>query len=454
MLRLRRIGIIRALAAALGVTALALTAACGSSGGSTSPDNGGTQAQSGSSPSTSGAIDKHLAGQEITILMPPWADMGADKYKEFTQATGIKVKLDIEQFDQVHDKVVTAMTAGVAPADVIEVDSLWVGQFGKAKWLTPLKPYINPSYLANVGAKTIFQLDGKQVAMPYALDFRWIKVNMTLLEKAGITTAPGSWTELLDAAKKVKSAGVAEYPIGMPLSVTAETVEPWLNLGEMDGGQILSSDGSSPAFNDPSSPLYKSLAFLRSAYEAKLINPGYANVQGEQVQKDFAAGKVVFDMRNGPSIVYNNPKTSRVASDKFADIVIGENGPANKVYGLPEGMGIPTTSKHQDAAAMFINWYNAPANEVFMYSHQIPGVLPAQPDALSELVSKGTLPNGETVMKILPGVIPLFPQGAPTWWPTFANDAAAVVQSVVLGHSSVADGLNKLADQTKSLASD
>ena len=297
------------------------------------------------STSTPGLIDKHLSGNSITILMPPWAEMNKAKYKEFTDLTGIKVKLDIEQFDQVHDKVVTAMAAGVAPADVIEVDSLWIGQFGAAKWLTPLEAKIASSALSTVGAKSIFQYQGKQVAMPYALDFRWIAVNMTLLEKAGIKTPPATWSDLLTAATALKAKGIVKYPIGMPVSVTAETVEPWLSLTKMAGGELLDASGK-PTFNDPSSAGYKSLEFLRSAYAAGLINPGYGNVQGEKVQEDFASGLVAFDMRNGPSVAYNDPAKSRVAKDKIQRVVIGESKASNTVYGLPEGMGIPANSKN------------------------------------------------------------------------------------------------------------
>ena len=376
--------------------------------------------------------------------------MGKDKYAEFTKLTGIKVNFDIEQFDQVHDKVVTGMAAGTAPADVIEVDSLWMGQFGTAGWLTPLKQYLPDSILSTVGAKTIFQFDGKQIAMPYALDYRWIATNMTLLKKAGVNDPPSSWATLLAAAKALKSSGTVKYPIGMPLSVTAETIEPWLNLTLMDGGSILDSNGK-PAFNEPNSPAYKALAFLRSAYEAGLINPGYVNVQGEQVQQDFAAGKVAFDMRNGPSIVYNDPTKSEVAKDDITHIVIGESGVSDTVYGLPEGMGIPSTSKNKEAAATFILWYNQTAQEVYMYTHAIPGVLPAQPSALNELISKDLVPAGKDIAKILSGVKPLFPAGAPTWWPSFANDGAATAQAVVLGNKSVAEGLDDLAKKTMEL---
>ena len=409
--------------------------------------NGGSSTTSAAVP---GTIDKHLSGSTITILMPPWSQMKASDYQAFTDLTGIKIKLDIEQFDQVHDKVVTAMAANVPPADVIEVDSLWIGQFGAAKWLAPLENLIAPSALSTVGAKEIFQYDHVQIAMPYALDFRWIAVNMTMLEKAGITAAPATWPDLLAAAKALKAKGISKYPIGIPTSVTAETVEPWLNLTKMAGGELLDASGK-PAFNDPNSAGFKSLQFLQSAYAAGLVNPGYANVQGEKVQEDFAAGLVAFDMRNGPSVAYNDPVKAKVAKDNIQRIVIGETAIANTVYGLPEGMGIPANSKNIEAAAMFISWFNLAPQEVALYGVSFPGVLPAQPATLEELIKAGTLPDGDKIKSILPGVVPLFPLGAPTWWPQFANDAAATIQAVLVGQKSVKTELDKLAEKTVAL---
>ena len=62
--------------------------------------------------------------------------MGADEFAKFTDQTGITVQLETLPFEQVHDKAVAAMAAGTPPADVMEVDSLWVGQFSAAGWLT------------------------------------------------------------------------------------------------------------------------------------------------------------------------------------------------------------------------------------------------------------------------------------------------------------------------------
>ena len=66
------------------------------------------------------ADDKPLAGRSITVLMP--SPQGATIAAEFEKATGIKVDLQTLSWDDIRPKLVTALIAGTAPADVTEFD--------------------------------------------------------------------------------------------------------------------------------------------------------------------------------------------------------------------------------------------------------------------------------------------------------------------------------------------
>jgi multiple sugar transport system substrate-binding protein len=56
------------------------------------------------------------------------------------------------------------------------------------------------------------------------------------------------------------------------------------------------------------------------------------------------------------------------------------------------------------------------------------------------------------MLKILPTVKPLFPNGAPPWYPQFSANVATMVHSVVTGKAEPAAALARLADETKSLS--
>src|SRR5512142_2168503 len=105
-----------------------------------------------------GADDsKPLAGQSITVLLP--SPQGANIAAEFEKATGIHVDLQTLNWDDIRPKLVTALVAGTAPADVTEFDWSWTGQFSAADWYLPLNDVIDADTVADIGPAKIFTIN-------------------------------------------------------------------------------------------------------------------------------------------------------------------------------------------------------------------------------------------------------------------------------------------------------
>jgi multiple sugar transport system substrate-binding protein len=439
----------RRLAAAVAAAALlAGAAACSSSGGS--------GATAGSSPSAGfrpGVLSRAYAGQTISVLLPPWGDMAQSQLAKFTAATGIKVNLEQMAWDSIHDKVVSAEAAGVAPADVTEVDWSWVGQFGAAGWYTPLNKWLPASLIKDSPVAANFSVSGQQIAMPYNIDFRSTIVNMTLLKKAGITSPPATWAQLVTDAQQVKAHGVLASPVGVPLSVTEGTSTPWYALIKSAGGTVLDSSGN-PAFTASASAGAQALQFEATLYKDGLIPPGEISLTDQQTSDLFASGQIAIELSYSPSALpgYVTPASSKVAKD---DIVLapipGTDGTTTGTFGLPEGLGIPKQSAHQAAAAMFIYWWEQLPQLLASYNNPNMGNVPPLTSAISYLNAHNDLVDGSEVMAILPSVSPLFTGGAPNWYPQFSTDVATMIQNVVEGKSSVSAGLSQLASETQSL---
>src|ERR1700755_2706434 len=75
-----------------------------------------------------------LAGQSITVLLP--SPQGPNIAADFEKETGIHVDLQTLSWDDIRPKLVTALIAGTAPADVTEFDWSWTGQVAAADWYT------------------------------------------------------------------------------------------------------------------------------------------------------------------------------------------------------------------------------------------------------------------------------------------------------------------------------
>lgn len=402
---------------------------------------------------TPGKLSRAYSGTTVSVMMPPWGSFKKDVLAQFTKRTGVKVNLQTLAWDAIHDKVVTAEASGQAPADVVELDWTWVSQFGAAGWLLPLEKYIPASQLQDsVGASTFVQ-GGKQIGMPYSLDFRGTEVNMTMLKKAGITTPPKNWSDVLTDAEAVKKKGIVSYPIGLPLKILEGTSTPWYTLIRSSGGQILTTKGQ-PAFEQGGIG-QAALQFIRDAYAKGLVDPGSIGLTDLQVGDNFTAAQSAVLLATGPgsNALYRDPKKSKIAKDDLQFIHSpGQKDDTGATVGLEEGLAIPKASKHREAAAMFISWWLQTPQMIAAYQDPDMGLLPPSKAALQQLSSSGKLANSDTVLTLAKNIQPVIPGGTPTWYSKFSAAAAATIQSVALGHTTPAAGAADLAKQTKQFA--
>ena len=157
-----------------------------------------------------------LAGKSITVLLP--SPQGPNIAADFEKETGIHVDLQTLSWDDIRPKLVTALLAGTAPADVTEFDWSWTGQFNAAGWYLPLNNVIDADTVADIAVAKIFTVDGKLLGIPYTNDFRVMLVNKKHFADAGITKMPTTLDELFEDAKQIKAKGIVQYPVGLPLS--------------------------------------------------------------------------------------------------------------------------------------------------------------------------------------------------------------------------------------------
>lgn len=389
------------------------------------------------------AQDKPLEGKSIVVLMPG-EGFPASFIEKFESETGITVDQQTLAWDQLRTRIVTALVAGTAPADVIELDWSWVGQFGAAGWLTPLDDIIDTAALGDIAVTPIFQFDGKTLGAPYSNDFKMMIVNSEQLSAAGVETVPTSVDDLLAAGRKIKESGSVKHPFGLPLGVGEATSTAWFLVTMMYGGDLFDAD-MNPTFTDPESGGYKALEFIKASVDEGLIDPAATSFGNPEVQNVFKAGDISFILSDGPGnlATLNNPEQSSVAGNAEVAVVPNISG-STRTYGLPEALSIPSTSTQKEAAAAFINFMMQPENQIIAYTDR--GFLPTASKALSTLNDDGKLQGGDAILAQLEGVGPLFATGTPQWYPEFSNAAASAINEVAKGTMSVPDAIQAIAD--------
>ena len=424
--------------AALAVTALIATACSSGGSGSTTPSGA-----AGASPS--------IAGQTITVLLPPWANVPKEILQTFTDQTGVKVDLQVTGWDAIRNKVAIAGAANTPLADVTEFDWSWTGQFGRAGWYLPLQDKLDPAMISDLQNNGAFSIDGNQYAVCYSNDFRISAYNKKMFAAAGITQAPTTFDELTTDLQQIKDKGVAENPLAIPLSATEGTATAWYLLTLAYGGQLFDANFQ-PAFTSPDSGGYKALQFMVDAVDKGFVTPGAVSLTDTQSDNRYTSGSAAVTIVGGPDemVTANDPTQSKIVGQGAFMLVPGVSGPG-PTFGLPEGLGIMSTSTHQEAAVAFLNWWEQP--ETVLALQKSVGLLPCSTTAVGTLVDSGKLVGGDTIKQELENVAALFPQGAPPWYGDFSTKAASLINAAARGDLSVQDALNQLADAAKQLQS-
>ena len=111
-----------------------------------------------------------------------------------------------------------------AGADVHSFDGFWIPEFVEAGLLRPLREVGGAAAddwegwnHIPVGLQSLFGFEGERYGIAQGTDYRMIHTRIDLLEAAGIEDAanwqPTSWAELLDAARALKAANPASFPL-------------------------------------------------------------------------------------------------------------------------------------------------------------------------------------------------------------------------------------------------
>ncbi|MGO4199606.1 sugar ABC transporter substrate-binding protein [Rhizobium sp. YAF28] len=388
---------------------------------------------------------KPLAGQSITVLMP--SPQGATVAADFEAATGIHVDLQTLSWDDIRPKLVTALVAGTAPADVTEFDWSWTGQFSAAGWYMPLNEVIDKDSVDDIGVAKIFTVDGQLLGVPYTNDFRVMLVNKKHFTDAGITEMPKTLDALVEAAKKIKEKGISTYPIGLPLSATEGASTSWYLLTKAFGGELFDKDFK-PLFLTPDSAGYKALAFELKLLKDGLVDPASTGLKDSQINESmFAQGLTSIMISGEPGRLgqMNDPKQSKVAGQVEAILVPTESG-QTRSFGLPEALAIPNVSQNKEAAVAFVKWFTS---KEFQKKNAANGFLPTRTSALAELNTEGKLTSGDALVEQSKTVEPLFQQGTPPWYPQFSSAVNTAINSAAKDQVTVDQAMQSIADAAK-----
>ncbi|MBE1537154.1 extracellular solute-binding protein [Actinomadura algeriensis] len=119
--------------------------------------------------------------------------------------------VDIKLTNMENDAFKAKMTAVTASGDLPDVFVTWGGGVLKQRIDAGLvKPVEDSAFVDGFMPVSLqpYQFDGKTYAVPYDMGMVGFWYNKDHFEKAGIAGPPATWTEFLDAVRRLKTAGI------------------------------------------------------------------------------------------------------------------------------------------------------------------------------------------------------------------------------------------------------
>lgn len=400
---------------------------------------------SGSSEKEGNTEDKKEK-KEITFMAPDWANPGDELLAEFTEETGISVVFNEVSWDDIRDKVSIAASGGEAAADVIEVDWSWVGEMNSAGWLEPIE--MSDEDKADMPTLETFTIDGKILAVPYANDYRIAYYNKEHFEKAGITEAPETWDEVYDALKKIKEAGVVEYPYTMPMNADESATTSMMWMAFSRSGQVFNDDDT---LNQDA--VVDALTFENQLVQEGYVDPAAITFNGMDCYRKITSGEASFMV--GPTKfvgISNDPEQCSEIGNIVPILLPGKEGTSEQTMALPEAVGITSFSKNKEEAEEFVKWYSSADIQKRMYA--VNSSIPTRNSVLAEMVEDGTFENAGAMLDEANLIKSVFPNGVPAYYSEMSNTIYNNINQMVLGKQTPQETFDAMNTKVNELIED
>ncbi|MEV4736758.1 MULTISPECIES: extracellular solute-binding protein [unclassified Microbacterium] len=375
-------------AVALAATATLTLASCGFSGGS-GGDGGDADGKT-----------------TLDMLVPSYSDATKGLWEDVItgfekENPDIDVKLEVQSWDNLEKVVSTKIQAGEAP-DIYN-GGPFAGFVGD-ELLYPAKDVVSEdtysdfqdSFIANA------EVDGTAYALPLIASARALFVNNALLEQAGVTEAPKTWDELLDAATKMSALGGGVAGYGMPLGSEEAQAEAavWLWGG---GGSF--GDASEITIDTPEN--LAGAEQIKKMIDAGATQADPGSTQRSPLMDIFIQGKIGMQVGLPPTvgqIEEGNPDL-----DYSIVPIPTKDGSAFTLGVMDQLMAFQNDDDKKDAITKFFDYYYSA--DVYVPWVQAEGFLPVTKSGAEKL-------GGDEKLKPFLDVLPdaqFYPSTNPKW---------------------------------------
>jgi multiple sugar transport system substrate-binding protein len=332
----------------------------------------------GGSSDTPSAVDTGSGASHAPVELNMWGAWTGRELQQFNKIfDGFTEKypwITVKSTGGVNDqKIIAAISAGNPPDTVLSFTLDSVGQFCASGAWQDLNPYIEQSgfdvsqFPPSVEAYTSFA--GSRCAFPFLTDAQGLYYNTDMFDKAGITDAPKTLSELQDDAKKLtvfNADGSIKVAGFVPWFGYYEFSTP--NLGNLFGAKWYTDDGSASVVD--SDPAWKTMFQWQHDFIAAVYGDGDFQTGADKLQRFVAGAGDEFSSAND----FEAGRTAMNFDGEWRTAFIADEVPdlpyATAPYPVPDDqadtygrgpvggtiIGIPKGSPHPDEAWLLVDY--------------------------------------------------------------------------------------------------
>ncbi|CAE6827421.1 Erythritol/L-threitol-binding protein [Paraburkholderia aspalathi] len=317
---------------------------------------------------------KKYQGTTLTLLANnnPVANALVKHKSEFENLTGMKLKVDRYQEQQMRQRLVTVMNSGSDEVDLfMSLPSREGMQFAKAGWYANLSSYVKndvaPDYNfgdLSSGLVKDATFGGKLMGVPLNIEGPVLYYRKDLFEKCGVAV-PQTLDQLGGVAQKLKACNPDTVPFvsrGLA-SALPFTFSVFLHN---EGGQYMAA-GKSQLCDAKGQTALKLYADLLKNYGP----PGVVNYSFYQISSLYKEGRAAMAFESSNELGNLMAGGARLKDTGVTLLPPGPAGSHPTVLGWT--MAISAQSKKKDAAWYFIQWASSPQTEAEL---AIDGIVP------------------------------------------------------------------------------
>lgn len=278
--------------------------------------------------------------------------------KDYTEATGVPVEVQVVNWDQYWTLLEAGATGGELP-DVFWMHSNEAQKYMENDMLLDLTDRIASSQKLEMDKfpqdlKDLYTLDGKTYAIPKDMDTIALWYNKTMFDEAGIEYPNEDWTwdDYYDAAVKLTKKDGSQYGTTMGPS---SNQDGWENMVYSMGGKVISDDKTKSGFDDPNT--IKAMEYVEKLIQNAMPPAATMSETGGDVL--FQSGKIA--MCTFGSWMIAPMKQNDYVAENCDVAVLPKDAKTGRRVSIYNGLGwaISAGTENPDAAWELVEWFGS-----------------------------------------------------------------------------------------------